>query len=126
MRQLLDMHCIQQIPDAAMRSVIRQRYDELMAYGLPFAEMAVFWLIEPSDSPRSISEQTGLPIMHGRNPKHTYPDAQFVPAWDVLQGHAGCFEMVFVTSDSGYGQVLWIAMQSADPALLKLCIDYAQ
>lgn len=33
--------------------------------------------------------------------------------------------MVFVTNDAGYGVVLWIAKDAADPVLLAMCRQYA-
>ena len=66
-----------------------------------------------------------LPIAHGWFSDARYPSPDFAPAWEVLQAHPSGYEMVFVTSDSGYGTVLWIPLQGIDPTLLAMCAEYA-
>lgn len=114
------------IADPAMRRVIGQRFSQLAEYeDFMFDELAQFWLVEPGDTIEQLEAATGLPIAHGWCSNARYPDPDFAPAWDVLQAHPSCYELVFVTSDSGYGIVLWIANDAADPVLLAMCAQYA-
>lgn len=114
------------IADPAMRRVIGQRFSQLAEYeDFTFDELAQFWLVEPGDTIEQLEAATGLPIAHDWCSNVRYPDPDFAPAWDVLEAHATCFEMVFVTSDSGYGVVLWIPASCADPVLLAMCAQYA-
>lgn len=114
------------IADEAMRGVILQRFAELAGIEeYTFDELAEFWLVEASDTIEALEVATGLPIGHGWFSEARFPDPDFAPAWEVLEAHLTGYEMVFVTSDSGYGTVLWIAKNAADPVLLAMCHQYA-
>lgn len=114
------------IADEAMRCVILQRFAELVEIeDVSFDELAEFWLVEASDTIEALEVATCLPIGHGWFSEARFPDPDFTPAWEVLEAHPTCFETVFVTSDSGYGTVLWIPKESADPVLLAMCHQYA-
>lgn len=114
------------IADEAMRCVILRRFSELAEFeDFTFDELAEFWRVEPSDTIEDLEAATSLPIGRGWCSDARYPDPDFAPAWEVLEAHGTCFEMVFVTSDSGYGTVLWIPKESADPVLLAMCHQYA-
>jgi hypothetical protein len=112
--------------DEAMASTIRQRFAELAEYDdYPFDELAAFWRVEAGDTVEALAAATGLPIAQGWSGEARYPDSDFVPAWEVLEAHASCYEMVFVTGDSGYGTVLWIPKTGIDATLLAMCEQYA-
>ena len=114
------------IADEALARVIRQRVTELAAYDdYRFDELAEFWLVEPGDTIEVLEATTQLPIAHGWCSDARYPDADFAPAWDVLEAHPTGFEMVFVTSDSGYGAVFWIPKEGTDQVLLAMSAQYA-
>lgn len=126
MRRLHTPDDLAGIADEALARVIRQRFTELAAYDdYPFDELAEFWLVEPGDTVEVLEATTQLPIAHGWFNDARYPDPDFAPAWEVLEAHPSGFEMVFVTSDSGYGTVLWIPQQGTDPTLLAMCAEYA-
>lgn len=115
------------IADEAMRRVIEQRFTELAEFDdYTFDELAEFWVIEPGDTIETLTTATRLPIGHGWCSQAHYGDPDFSPAWEVLEAHSSCFEMVFVTSDDGYGVVLWIPQADADPPLLRMCAEYAE
>lgn len=114
------------IADAAMRDVILRRFSELAEVeDFTFDELAEFWRVEPGDTIEQLETVTGMPVGHGWCSEARFPDPDFAPAWEVLEAHASCYEMVFVTSDSGYGVVLWIPKESVDPVLLAMCVQYA-
>ena len=126
MRRLHTPDDLAGVTDAALARVIRQRFVELAAYDdFTFDELAEFWLVESGDTVQTLEEVTRLPIAHGWFSDARYPDPDFAPAWEVLAAHPSGYEMVFVTSDSGYGTVLWIPQQGTDTALLDLCQHYA-
>ena len=113
------------IADEALARVIRQRVTELAAYDdYRFDELAEFWLVEPGDTVETLEAAAQVPIAHGWFSDARYPDPDFAPAWEVLEAHASAYEMVFVTSDSGYGTVLWIPEVGTAPALLAMCAEY--
>lgn len=114
------------IADEALREVIRQRFAELASDDdCTFDELAEFWRVESGDTIEALEAATGLPIGYGWFSDTRYPDPDFAPAWEVLEAHATGYEMVFVTSDSGYATVLWIPKAAADPVLLAMCDEYA-
>ena len=126
MRRLHTPDDLEGIADEALRRVIRQRFTELAAYDdYTFDELAEFWLVESGDTVQTLEEATHLPIAHGWFSDARYPGPDFAPAWEVLQAHPSGYEMVFVTSDSGYGTVLWLPTTGTDPTLLAMCAEYA-
>lgn len=126
MRRLHTPDDLAGLDDPALAHVIRQRFAQLATYDdFTFDELAEFWLVESGDTVQTLEEVTRLPIAHGWFSDARYPDPDFAPAWEVLAAHPSGYEMVFVTSDSGYGTVLWIPQQGTDTALLDLCQHYA-
>lgn len=126
MRRLHTPDDLTGIAGEALCRVIRQRFAELAAYDdFIFDELAEFWLVEPGDTVETLEAATQLPIAHGWCADARYPDPDFAPAWEVLEAHPGGFEMVFVTSDSGFGTVLWIPTTGSNETLLRMCQQYA-
>lgn len=126
MRRLHTPDDVASIADEALRCLIRQRFAELAEVdGDAFDELAEFWLVEPGDTVETLAATTGLPIAHGWCSDARYPDPDFAPGWEVLEAHPTGFEMVFVTSDSGFGTVFWIPATGSDDPLLTMCAEYA-
>ena len=126
MRRLHSPDDLAGLDDPALAHVIRQRFAQLATYDdFTFDELAEFWLVESGDTVQTLEEATHLPSAHGWFSDARYPGPDFAPAWEVLQAHPSGYEMVFVTSDSGYGTVLWIPQQGTDPTLLAMCAEYA-
>ena len=126
MRRLHTPDDLEGIADEALRRVIRQRFTELAAYDdYTFDELAEFWLVESGDTVESLEAATKAPIAQGWFSDARYPDPDFSPAWEVLEAHPTCYEMVFITNDAGYGIVLWIPQYGTDATLLAMCQHYA-
>ena len=126
MRRLHTPDDLEGIADEALRRVIRQRFTELAAYDdYTFDELAEFWLVEPGDTVESLEASTKAPIAQDWFSDARYPDPDFSPAWEVLEAHPTCYEMVFITNDAGYGIVLWIPQYGTDATLLAMCQRYA-
>ena len=126
MRRLHTPDDLAGLDDPALAHVIRQRFAQLSTYDdFTFDELAQFWLVESGDTVQTLEEVTRLPIAHGWFSDARYPDPDFAPAWEVLEAHASAYEMVFVTSDSGYGTVLWIPATGSDDTLLAMCAERA-
>lgn len=126
MRRLHTPDDLEGIADEALRRVIRQRFTELAAYDdYTFDELAEFWLVEPGDTVESLEASTKAPIAQDWFSDARYPDPDFSPAWEVLEAHPTCYEMVFITNDAGYGIVLWIPQYGTDATLLAMCQHYA-
>jgi hypothetical protein len=126
MRRLHTPDDLAGINDTALSGVIRQRFAELAAYDdYTFDELAEFWLVEPGDTVESLEAATKAPIAQDWFSDARYPDPDFSPAWEVLEAHPTCYEMVFITNDAGYGIVLWIPQYGTDATLLAMCQHYA-
>lgn len=114
------------IADEAMRDVILQRFSALAEVDdFTFDELAEFWLVESGDTIEVLETATNLPIGHGWFSDARFGADDFVPAWEGLEAHPTCYELLFVTNDAGYGVVLWIPKESTDPVLLAMCRCYA-
>lgn len=126
MRRLHTTDDLAGLDDPALAHVISQRFAQLSTYDdFTFDELAEFWLVEPGDTVETLEAAAQVPIAHGWCSDARYPDPDFAPSWEVLEAHATCFEMVFVTSDSGYATVLWILAAGTDPTLLAMCAEHA-
>lgn len=126
MRRLHTPDDLASIADTSLSGVILQRFTELAAYDdYTFDELAEFWLVEPGDTVESLEASTKAPIAQGWVSDARYPAPDFSPAWEVLEAHPTCYEMVFITNDAGYGIVLWIPQYGTDATLLAMCQHYA-
>ena len=56
-------------------------------------------IIEAGDSISDIEEEIGFFVMTNLFDGVRYPDPDFVPCFEVLQDHGGCYEMLFILSD---------------------------
>ena len=55
-----------------------------------------------------------------------YGESGFSPVFEVLEEHAGFYELVFVPGDGDFGIVIFIPKQQGiDPELLAMCAEYA-
>lgn len=125
MRRLHTPDDLDGIADLALRQIIGQRFTELAAYDdFAFDDLAEFWLVEDGDTVESLEAATQLPITHGWCCDARYGDDDFTPAWEVLEAHAGGYEMVFATG-ADYGVVVWIPATATDETLRAMCRDYA-
>lgn len=126
MRRLYRPDDLEGIADTALCQIIHQRFAELATFDdTTFDELAEFWLIEPGDSVDAVESATQLRIVQDWFSDARYPDPDFSPAWEVLEAHRTCYEMIFITNDTGYGIVLWIQKVGTDQTLLAMCAEYA-
>lgn len=126
---LNDPHLICQIPDAAMRALIGQRFAELDD-GEPYdpSTHGYFVLVEPGDLVRDIEKAVEWPLLGSMWDDVRFGDDGYVPSFELLEEHQSpaCFEMVFVVSDSGCGFIVFVPkVAGIDPALLEFCAAYA-
>lgn len=110
MRQVIEPSDLSSYAPCTVIEVMQKTLQQLQGYGFPLQDLGQFWLLDPSDGVAEIEALTGRAML-----------ANMAPSWDAMTSHPCCFEMVFVTDDSGYGYVFWIPRQGCDPELLKLC-----
>jgi hypothetical protein len=117
-----DPSALSKVADPAVRRLIEQRIEE---YGAD-ADLATFIVVEPGDPPDSLDAQLGFPILSNRFDGKRHGDPGFAPSFEVLEEHAGCYEMVFVLADYGDGVLVFIPKHDGVNADLQaLCRTYA-
>jgi hypothetical protein len=133
MRILRDPLDVNALPFGLVRSLLTARFAEL-SQDEPYdpAVNGFFMVVEAGDAISDIDRVTGCPLQGNRYSTARMGDAGFLPDWECLtfhpgrDGSPGCFEMVFVISDDGYGVVIFIPDQpDIDPLLSSLCHTYA-
>jgi hypothetical protein len=126
MRVLRDPAAVADIADPDLRALLARRFIDI-CQGEPYDpdEIGDLVVVEPGDSLAQLEQATSCSIAHGRFSDTCYGDANFVPAWECLEEHPHCYEIVFVLSDSGFGVVLFVPKQEGiDPLLLRMCRGY--
>ena len=83
-------------------------------------------IIEAGDSLSDIEEEIGFCILTNLFYDVRFPDPYFVPCFEALEDHGGCYEMVFILSDGDDGTVeIFIPKVGVDPLLLSMCSQFA-
>lgn len=89
-------------------------------------ELGYFLIVQPGDCLDTLSGQIGFPIMVNRFSGIQFGHAGFTPSFELVDEHAGYYEMVFIISDDGLGIEVFIPKtEGVDPELLAMCKRYA-
>ena len=115
------------IADPELRQLIEKTMHDLNHDGPYDAdELGYFLVVQPGDSLDVLSDKIGFSIMANRWTGIEYGHAGFTPSFEIVEEHAGYYEMVFIISDSGFGVEVFIPKtEGVDPALLAMCKRYA-
>ena len=81
-------------------------------------------IIEAGDSLSEIEQEIGFFVMTNLFDNVRYPDPDFVPCFEVLEDHVGCYEMVFILSDADDAIEIFIPKHGVDNELLAMCSQY--
>lgn len=100
--------------------VLADRIDQLGSE-FDLSEMARFVVVEPGDTIPELEAELGFsPFVNAVDGKR-FGRPGFEPSWEWILDHGFCFEVVFVFSDSGFGEVLIVAKGEGQiPDLLAL------
>ena len=82
-------------------------------------------IIETGDTVEDIENEIGFFVMTNLFDDVRYPDPDFVPCFEVLEDHGGCYEMVFIFGDGDDAIEIFIPKDGVDPLLLSMCSQYA-
>ena len=83
-------------------------------------------VVEPGDSVATLEEASGCLILRNLFDEARYGDPGFTPAAEALEEHAGCYELVFILSDDGYGIEIFVPkVDGVAPELLEMCATVA-
>ena len=108
------------ITDPDILSLVKLRHDQL---GDEMFDSAI--IVEAGDSISDIEEEIGFFVMTNLFDGVRYPDPDFVPCFEVLQDHGGCYEMLFILSDGDDEIEIFIPKTGIDNELLAMCAQYS-
>ena len=108
------------ITDLDILKLIKLRHDQL---GDEMFGSVI--IIEAGDSLSEIEQEIGFSILTNLFEDVRYPDPDFVPCFEVLEDHGGCYEMVFIFGDGDDAIEIFIPKDGVDPLLLSMCSQFA-
>jgi hypothetical protein len=115
------------IADPGIRQLIEERFAQICngeAYDYDLHGYMI--VVEAGDSVSTIEEESGCPILRDLWDEARFGDPDFAPAAEAIEEHAGCYELTYVLSDSGFGIGIVIPKDAEiDPELLQMCATYA-
>ena len=111
---------IDSITDHDILILVKLRHDQL---GDEMFD-SVF-IIEAGDTVEDIEQEIGFSILTNLFDDVRFPDPDFVPCFEVLEDHGGCYEMLFILSDGDVAIEIFIPKTGVDNELLAMCVQYA-
>jgi len=110
-----------------IRRLVSRRLRELRIDGTDGVENSIeIAVVEQGDTIDALERETGCPIADNPFDETRFPEPDFVPACEVIEEHATCYEMVFILNDDGSGVLIFVPKQpDIDQDLLSLCRTYA-
>ena len=116
------------IADPELRQLIEKTIRDL-SEDRPYDpdELGFFLILEPGvDTLPDINEKLGSDILCNRWTGIRFDQPGYTQSFEILEEHAGYYEIVFVISDDGYGIEVFIPKTAGiDPELLAMCTKYA-
>ena len=82
-------------------------------------------IVEAGDGIPGIEKEIGFCILTNLFDDVRFPDPDFVPCFEVLEDHGGCYEMLFLFSDGDDAIEIFIPKDGVDPLLLSMCFQFA-
>lgn len=115
------------IEDPAIRRLVQRRFVQVCngeAYDPEIhGEMIV---VECGDTTIELEQVSGCRILHNFFDDVRFGEPEFSPSFEALEDHPGCYEMLFILNDDGFGVEFFIPKQPGiDPELLAMCAFYA-
>ncbi len=108
------------VTDPDIFKLLKLRHDQL---GDEMFDSVI--IVEAGDSLSDIVEEIGFSILTNLFDDVRYPDPDFVPCFEVLEDHGGCYEMLFILSDGDDAIEIFIPKDGVDPLLLSMCSQFA-
>jgi hypothetical protein len=117
---LKDQFLINSITDPDILKLVKLRHDQM---GDEMFDSVI--IIEDGDSISDIEKEIGFSILTNLFDDVRYPDPDFVPCFEVLEDHGGCYEMLFILSDGDDAIEIFIPKTGVDNDLLSMCSQFA-
>ena len=83
------------------------------------------FIVEIGDTVEDIENEIGFFVMTNFFDGVRYSDPDFVPCFEVLEDHGGCYEMLFLFSDGDDAIEIFIPKHGVDNELLAMCSQFA-
>ena len=122
------------IANSEVRRLVEQRYAEVCA-GEPYDydSHGSMIVVEPGDTVAALEREGSCCILHNLFDDTRYPDPDFSPSFEALDEHAGCYEMLFILNDEGFGITYFIPKAAGTDTenaverseLLAMCAEFA-
>ena len=123
------------IADPDLRSIIEQRFADMSGGDEYDADLEtelepdhdlLVIVVEPGDSVQALESESGCPILHNLVGDVRFGEPGFTPSFEVLEEHAGFYELVYVPGDGDGGINIFIPkVEGMDPGLLAMCDMYS-
>ena len=115
------------ITDPGIRSLVEQRFTEILGgepYDYDLHGYSI--VVEQGDTVAALEKETNYPLLGSLFDDSRYGDPDFSPSYEALEEHAGCYEMVFILNDEGFGFTVFVPkIEGIDVDLLAMCVRYA-
>ena len=108
------------ITDPGIHKLVKLRHDQM---GDELFGSVI--IVEAEDGVSDIEKEIGFSILTNLFDDVRYPDPDYVPCFEVLEDHGGCYEMLFILSDGDEAIVIFIPKVGVDPLLLAMCSQFA-
>jgi len=114
------------IADLDIRRLVEQRFTEISS-GEPYDydRHGYMLVVEPGDSVDALEKESHCPILHDLFDEYHFGDPDFVPAFETLEDHRCCYEMVFIMTDEAGIGIFIPKTKGIDTELLAMCAEYA-
>ena len=131
------------IADPALRNIVEQRFADMCDEDDPdvepdpdlepdpdFAPDLLVIVVEPGDSVQALEAESGCPILRNLCNDIRFGEPGFTPCFELLEEHAGFYELVYVPGDGDSGINIIIPKsggrdEGIDADLLAMCAEYA-
>lgn len=114
MQKITDPAQVNTIADLAIREFVQSRLRQLFS-DVPYDpdEYGYFIVVEPGDTVAELEAETGWPILDD-------------PFYESLEEHDAFYEMLFITTDDGFGITLFVPKaENISGDLLVMCRSQA-
>ena len=115
------------LEDPDLQVLIRQRIADTAEYVVDhFSELVFFVIVEPGDVVDRVALAVGFSLLVNRFDGTRFGAPGFTPSWDVLEEHAGVYELVYVLGQDGQGVTVFVSKtDGVSPELLSMCRHFA-
>jgi hypothetical protein len=117
---------VAKLADPTLRNLIEATIAALSEdYAYDPEVLGYFLIIEPDDTIAELDAQIGFSILANRWTGIRFDAPGYTQHFEVLDEHAGYFEMLFILSDDGYGIEVFVPKRGVASELLAMCERYA-